>query len=223
VQYPVTQPRTGPATVYLVDAPGATQTDITAGFLAKPMTDTTEIVTELLARILAAATTSRLTMNLRETKHWAYVTNVTRNPGAGPRPFLVRAAVQPDKTGESITEIAAELNAIQNSRPVSEAELREAQNTMADGLASRFESSAAVAAAGQQAVIYGFRPDYFATYSDRVRAIRPADVTAAAQQILGQGATWLVIGDLSKIERSIRALNLGDVKVIPADARSLPK
>jgi hypothetical protein len=48
-------------------------------------------------------------------------------------------------------------------------------------------------------------------------------VTAAAQQILGQGATWLVIGDLNKIESSIRALNLGDVKVIPADARSLPK
>jgi zinc protease len=223
VQYPVIQPRTGPATVYLVNAPGATQADITAGFLAKPMTDTTEIVTELLARILAAATTSRLTMNLREAKHWAYITNVMRNPGAGPRPFLIRAAVQPDKAAESIKEIAAELNAIQDSRPVSEAELRAAQNSIADGLASRFESSAGVASAGLQAVIYGFRPDYFATYGDRVRAIRPAEVTAAAQQILGQGATWLVIGDLSKIEGSIRALNLGDVKVIPADARSLPK
>jgi zinc protease len=223
VQYPVIQPRTGPATVYLVNAPGATQADITAGFLAKPTTDTTEIVTELLARILAAATTSRLTMNLREAKHWAYITSVTRNPGVGPRPFLIRAAVQPDKTAESITEIAAELNAIQDSRPVSEAELREAQNSIADGLGSRFESSVAVAAAGQQAVIYGFRPDYFATYGDRVRAVRPAEVTAAAQQILGQGATWLVIGDLSKIESSIRALNLGEVKVIPADARRLLK
>jgi zinc protease len=106
---------------------------------------------------------------------------------------------------------------------VSEAELREAQNSIADGLGSRFESSAGVALAGQQAAIYGYRPDYFATYGDRVRAIRPAEVTAAAQQILGQGATWLVIGDLSKIESSIRALNLGDVKVIPADARNLPK
>jgi zinc protease len=223
VQYPVIQPRTGPATVYLVNAPGATQADITAGFLAKPTSDSTEIVTELLARILGAATTSRLMLNLRETKHWAYVTNVLRNPGAGPRPFLIRAAVQPDKTAESIKEIATELNAIQDSRPVSEAELREAQNSIVDALASRFESSAAVAAAGQQAVIYGFRPDYFATYRDRVRAIRPADVTAAAQQMFGQGATWLVIGDLSKIESSIRALNLGDVKVIPANARSLPK
>ena len=33
---------------------------------------------------------------------------------------------------------------------------------------------------------------------------------------------WLVIGDLSKIESCIRALNLGDVKVIAADARCLP-
>ena len=223
VRYPVIQPRTGPATVYLVNAPGATQTDITAGFLAEPTTDTTEIVTELLARILAAATTSRQTMNLREAKHWEYITNVTRNPAVAPRSFLIRAAVQPDKTVESIKEIAAELNAIQDSRPVSEVELREAQNSIADGLGSRFESSAGVASAGLQAVIYGFRPDYFATYGDRVRAVRPAEVTAAAQQILGQGATWLVIGDLSKIESAIRALNLGEVKVIPADARSLPK
>jgi zinc protease len=80
-----------------------------------------------------------------------------------------------------------------------------------------------VALAGHQAVIYGFRPDYFATYGDRVRALRPAEVTAAAQQMFTQGVTWLVIGDLSKIESAIRALNLGEVKVIPADARSLPK
>ena len=81
----------------------------------------------------------------------------------------------------------------------------------------------ASAAAGLQAEIYRFRPDYFATYADRVRAVRPADVTAAAQQLFEQGVTWLVIGNLSKIEGPIRALKLGEVKVVPADARTLPK
>jgi zinc protease len=223
IHYPPVPPRNGPPVVYLVDAPGATQIDISAGFLAKPTTDTTEIVTELLARVIAVTTTSRLMANLREGKHWAYFTTVTRNQGIGPRPFLIRAAVQPDKTTESIQEIVAELNALQGSRPVSEAELALAQNTIAEGLGSRFETSAGVALAGHQAVIYGFRPDYFATYGDRVRALRPAEVTAAAQQMFTQGVTWLVIGDLSKIESAIRALNLGEVKVIPADARSLPK
>jgi len=35
--------------------------------------------------------------------------------------------------------------------------------------------------------------------------------------------TWRVIGDLGKIGSAIRALNLDEVKVIPADARSLPR
>ncbi|HJR35412.1 MAG TPA: insulinase family protein, partial [Gemmatimonadales bacterium] len=221
LHYPAVPPRSGPSVVYLVDAPGATQTDISAGFLAKPTTDTTEIVTELLARVVAVGTTSRLNANLREGKSWAYFTTITRNQGIGPRPFLIRAAVQPDKTVESIKEIAAELNALLDTRPVSEAELALAQNTLADGLGSRFETSAGVALAGHQAEIYGFRPDYFATYGDRVRAVRPAEVTAAARQMFRQGVTWLVIGDLGKIEGAIRALNLGEVKVIPADARSL--
>jgi zinc protease len=208
--------------VYLVDAPGATQTDISAGFLAKPTSDT-EIVTELLARVFAVNTTSRLTTNLREGKHWAYITTVTRNQAVGPRPFLIRAAVQPDKTVESIQEIAAELNALVDTRPVSEAELTQAANTLVDGLASRFEGSAGVASAGLQAELYRFRPDYFANYADRVRAVRPGEVTAAAQQMFKQGVTWLVIGNLSRIEGPIRALKLGEVKVIPADARSLPK
>ena len=222
VQYPAIPPRSGPSVVYLVDAPGATQTDISAGFLARPSGDT-ELATELLARLFAANTTSRLMANLREGKHWAYFTNVIRNPAVGPRPFLIRAAVQPNKTVESLQEIAAELNALLDTRPVSEAELTEAANTMVDGLASRFEGSAAVAAAGSQAELYGFRPDYFATYADRVRAVRPADVTAAAQQMFKQGVTWLLVGDLSKIEGPIRALKLGEVKIIPADARSLPE
>ena len=223
LQYPAIPPRSGPSVVYLVDAPGATQTDISAGFLANPTTDTTEIVTELLARVIAVGTTSRLNANLREGKSWAYFTTITRNQGIGPRPFLIRAAVQPDKTVESIQEIAAELNALQGTRPVSEAELAQAQNTIADALGSRFETSAGVAVAGHQSVIYGFRPDYFATYGDRVRAVRPAEVAAAAQQLLRQGVTWLVIGDLGRIESAIRALNLGEVRVIPADARTLPR
>lgn len=222
VHYPAIPPRSGPSVVYLVDAPGATQTDISAGFLANPTSDT-EIVTELLARVFAVNTTSRLFANLREGKHWAYITTVTRNLAVGPRPFLIRAAVQPDKTVESIQEIGAELSALVDTRPVSEAELTQAANTIVDGLASRFEGSAGVAAAGLQAEIYRFRPDYFATYADRVRAVRPADVTAAAQQMFTQGVTWLVIGNLSKIEGPIRALKLGEVKVIPADARNLPQ
>ena len=36
-----------------------------------------------------------------------------------------------------------------------------------------------------------------------------------------QALTWVVVGDLSKIEAPVRALNLGEVKVMDADGKLL--
>jgi zinc protease len=46
----------------------------------------------------------------------------------------------------------------------------------------------------------------------------PAKLNAAAQKLVQPNAvTWVVIGDLAKIEASVRKLNLGEVKVLDAD------
>jgi hypothetical protein len=51
--------------------------------------------------------------------------------------------------------------------------------------------------------------------------LKPADVHAAAKAIQPNATTWVIVGDLSKIEKPIRDLKLGDVKVIDADGKIL--
>jgi hypothetical protein len=49
-----------------------------------------------------------------------------------------------------------------------------------------------------------------------------AGVRAAATQALDPDRlTWVVIGDLAKIEQPIRDLNFGEVRVLDADGRVL--
>jgi hypothetical protein len=47
-------------------------------------------------------------------------------------------------------------------------------------------------------------------------------VQAAAKEIYRPDAlTWVIVGDLSKIEKPVRALNLGEVQVLDADGKVL--
>ena len=47
---------------------------------------------------------------------------------------------------------------------------------------------------------------------------------AAATQIVKPDAlTWVIVGDLAKIEAGVRALNLGEVQVVDADGRPVAK
>ena len=53
----------------------------------------------------------------------------------------------------------------------------------------------------------------------RIQALTPAKVNAAAATIKPDSLTWIIVGDLSKIETPIRQLKLGDVKVVDADGK----
>ena len=52
-----------------------------------------------------------------------------------------------------------------------------------------------------------------------VEAITPEQVNASAKTLDANALTWVVVGDLSKIEQPIRALKLGDVQVIDANGK----
>ena len=51
---------------------------------------------------------------------------------------------------------------------------------------------------------------------------KDADIEAAAREVIRPDAlTWVIVGDLKKIEEPVRALKLGDVKVLYADGKTL--
>ena len=67
---------------------------------------------------------------------------------------------------------------------------------------------------------WGLPLDYFATYRERLTAVKPGEARriAAARFDLSDW-TLVLLGDLTLIEQPIRALKLGDVKVWDSDGR----
>jgi predicted Zn-dependent peptidase len=89
-------------------------------------------------------------------------------------------------------------------------------------LSGRYETNAAVSGAITDMVVFERPDDYVRTLKAQIESQTDDGVRAAATEALGPGPyTWVVIGDLRKIEAPIRALALGDVKVIDADGKIL--
>ncbi len=210
------------ATVYLLDRPGAVQSVILAGQTAPPKANPREIALEAVNNVLGGQFTSRINMNLREDKHWSYGASTFFYDARGERPFMAYAAVQTDKTKESLAEVAKELRGIGGERPATAEELAFAKKAATLTLAGRWETAEAVAASLRQIVTFGLEDRYFETYSGRVEALGLKDVHDAAQVVQPDRTVYVVVGDRAKIEAGVRELALGPVKLLDADGNPVP-
>ncbi len=206
------------SSVYLVNRPGAQQSVIIAGLVA-PSTkapDNLEIGT--MNGAFGGTFTSRLNMNLREDKHWAYGAFSFSPNAVGQRPFLMYAPVQTDKTGPSAEEVLKEARAVVGDKPLTDAEIAKIKDNDVRKMPGQYETARAVLGAMESIVKYDRPDDYVQTLKARIEAQKDADVNAAAREVIHPDKlTWVIVGDLSKIEQPVRALNLGDVQVIDAD------
>jgi len=208
--------------VFMVNRTGAEQTLIMGAYAGPPRSDPDYIALETLNTILGGGFVSRLNMNLREDKHWAYGAGSGLSAAEGQGPFVVRAPVQTDKTAESIQEMVKELKEILGSRPPTDAEIKFAQDSLVLQLPGSNETSSEVAGSYADIVTYGLKDTYWNDFVGEVKQMTPEKLTAAARKLVQPDAmTWIVVGDLAKIEADVRKLNLGEVKVLDADGNVL--
>lgn len=199
--------------LYLIDKPGAAQSQIRIGWIGVPRSTPDFFALRVLNTVLGGAFTSRLNTNLREKHGYAYGASSTFDMRAGAGPFYATAGVQTDKTAEALREFFNELTAIRTLVPADE--LEKAKNYLALLLPRNFATSSNLAASLSQMFIYNLPDDYFATYTDRIRAVTSADVQRVAQKYIQPDRfAVVVIGDRKIIEPGIRALNLGPIHVV---------
>jgi zinc protease len=208
--------------VFLVNRTGAEQSVIVAGYAGPPRSDPDHIALETLNTILGGNFVSRLNMNLREDKHWSYGVSSGLVNAEGQGPFLVRAPVQTDKTAEAIAETLKELREVVTTRAPTDAEIKFARDSLVLQLPGSNETSDEVAGSYADILTYGLKDTYWNDYVDEVNAITPQKLAVAAQKLIHPEAlTWVVVGDLSKIEAPVRKLNLGEVQVLDPDGTVL--
>ncbi len=202
--------------VYLVDRPGAAQSQIRIGWIGVPRSTPDYFALRVLNTVLGGSFTSRLNQNLREQHGYAYGASSAFDMRSAAGPFYAGAGVQTDKTAEALSEFFKELEAIR--KPIPAEELDKARNYVALLLPRGFETTQSLAASLAQMFVFNLPADYYETFTSRVRAVTDADVQRAAERYIRPDKfAVVVVGDLKTIEPRVRALNLGPVSTVTID------
>jgi zinc protease len=210
--------------VFLIDKPGAEQSQIVAATVAPTRADPEYIPFVVLDTLLGGNFSARLNMNLREDKHWSYGARTRWTDAIGQGTYRAGAGVQTDKTAESMIEIRKELRDVLKDRKPTPAELKFAQDSLAIALPGNNETSDEIANSYGEILTYGLKDSFWNDYVGEVTSLTLEDVNKSAGRLVHPEAlTWVVVGDLSKIEAKVRALNLGDVSIIDADGRPVAR
>ncbi len=214
--FPVrTSPQPGQRQIFLVDKPGAAQSQIRIGLVGVPRSTSDYIALDVLNTILGGSFTSRLNTNLREVHGYSYGAGSRFDMRRAAGPFFATAGVQTDKTAEALKEFFHELNAI--LAPVPADELARFKNYAALSFARRVrDQRPARRASSRRSRIYGLADDIFTNYVGAVQAVTAADLTRVAKQyLLLDRMAVVIVGDRAAIEAPIRATNLGPVTIVP--------
>ncbi len=202
-------------TIYLIDKPNAQQSYIVAGQLLPPSATDEEIEIDYMNYAIGGSFTARLNMNLREDKSWSYGVRTRLGDAKGQRAMLVTAPVQTDKTSESMAEIVTEYADYLSTKPITQDELAKGKASKTLRLPGQFETLGALKGGVSGIVTYNRDLDYLDQLPALLDEPSLTQVQAKAQKYIKPNQwTWLIVGDLSKIEEPIRALDLGEVKVI---------
>ncbi|HYH80200.1 MAG TPA: pitrilysin family protein [Longimicrobium sp.] len=206
-------PQIGATTIYLVDKPGAAQSEIRIGHPGVRRNTPDFFALQVLNTMLGGSFTSRLNTNLRETHAWTYGAQSSFSMRQAAGPFTEQAGVVTAKTDSALVEFFSELNRIR-TQPIPAEELEKAKRYVALGFPGDFETTQDVAARFSNLVTYGIEPSFFGSYVPGIMGVTADDVKRVANQYVRPGnSVVVVVGDRATIEAGIRALNLGPVQV----------
>ncbi|MCA9751588.1 MAG: insulinase family protein [Gemmatimonadetes bacterium] len=221
VVIPAATPPSG-RTIWLIDKPGDSQSTIAVAQLGLARNDPQWEAAFLANRVLGGFFSSRLNLNLREDKGWTYGVRSTLLESAAPSAFTMGGRVQRDATAPALVEFLQELEGVAGAKPITAEELQFAKNSIVLSYPQDFETNAEIAAALADQVVYGLPADAFARYPQEISGTPLAKVNEFAQTFFHpEDVVIVIIGDLAKIESSIRELDL-DASIRYADREGNP-
>lgn len=196
--------------LWLIDRPGAAQSELRIGHLG--VTRRTPDYHALLVAnlVLGGQFVSRLNMNLRERRGYTYGARSWFEFRLGPGPFQISASVQTEVTVDAMREAMAEMADLRGARPIALAELDTARATLTRGYPRNFETSDQIARSVAQLALYELPDDYFATFVPRVAGLTLDEVQqAATRHLRPEDLLAVVVGDAARVAQTLEPLGLG--------------
>ncbi len=203
---PVPEPKG--ARIILVDRPGSPQSFIRGGVVLPIKGSSDPIALRAANDILGGLFSSRLNMDIREKKSWAYGVNSGIGDAADQVTAQIIAPVQANRTGESIAAMIADVKALTGPQPITADERDNSINNSVRSLPGDFESGGALLGAIERNAVLGRGDDYYGRLVERLQALTPAQLNEAAKLLSTDNFTWIVVGDRKIVEPQLARLGL---------------
>ncbi len=191
--------------IVLVDRPGSVQADLRVGRLGVTRSEPDYFPLLVGNTILGGGTSSRIFMNIREKKGFAYDARSMAQPLKDSGTFAVITQVRNEVLTPALNAIFDEMKQI-STQPVSADELETAKNYLSGVFVIRLETQDGLASQLAATKLMGLPLDYLEKYTTRVRAVTADQIrVVAAKYILPEKASMVIVGDASKISKQLEA------------------
>ncbi|MEO8513049.1 MAG: pitrilysin family protein [Ignavibacteria bacterium] len=215
----INQPVDGKNKVYVVNKPGAVQSNLRIGHIGIPRNNPDYIAVTIMNTILGGYFGSRINYNLREKHGFTYGARSSYNPHLLSGDFSVDTDVRNDVTDSSITLILEDLKNITVDK-VTDEELETVKNYMTGVFPLQLETANAVASRVINLKLYNLPKDYYSKYISAINKLTKDDILNAAKKYIHpEDMTIVVSGDAGAIKDKLA--KFGEVLVFDADGNRI--
>jgi zinc protease len=203
----------GTCAVEIVAKDDAAQAELRLGHVGIPRSHPDYFSVIVMNALLGGLFSSRINLNLRERHGYTYGASSFFDWRRDPGPFMISTAVQSEVSAAAISETLKEIEGMR-TQEVPEDELSLATNYLDGVFPIRYETTSSIASALATLVVFNLPEDYYDTYRENIRAVRPSDVLRAAQDHVSPDMLQIVVvGDPTVVKEPVEDLALGKVSV----------
>jgi predicted Zn-dependent peptidase len=205
--------------IYLIDRPGAEQTNLIIGNLAIERNDPDYYAMDVMNQVLGGGASARLFLNLREDKGYTYGAYSGFSASKYRGVFRSSADVQTDVTKASIDEMINEYKRIRDEKIPAD-EFDRAKRTIIGSFALQLESPLSLLSNIVTQKVYSLPADYWDTYPQKIASVTAEDVQRVAQKYLDLGKLQIIaVGDAKRIAEGLK--KFGDVALYDTEGKPL--
>jgi len=216
---PAAAPASGKRRIYLVDKPGAAQSEIRIGAPAMPRSSPDFFPAGVMNRILGGQFSSRLNLNIREQKGYSYGVRSGFTMMRAGGPFTASGGVITAKTDSALKEFFHEMDRM-HAEGITAEELTFALKGINGAFPLTFETPGQVGTALRNIYLYDLPENYYTTYIGNFNRVTLAEVKAMSQKYLDTSSmVVVVVGDVKTIRPGIEAMKFGEVTVVDTEGK----
>jgi zinc protease len=208
-------PVAGKTKIYLVDVPGAAQTEFRVGYLTGLKYDATGeyFKAGLMNYALAGAFNSRVNLNLREDKGWTYGARSAFTGDKYTGEYFFSAGIRANATDSALVELMKEFSAYARTG-INDEELAFMRSAIGQRDALRYEAPVQKAGFIERILDYDLPADYVDQQNKIIAAISKDEISKLASKWIDTNKMYiLLVGDKAKIEPGLQRLGYDIVEL----------